>query len=160
MKNKFITKTTLFALIMAVSACPPNSKKDKSVTCEEQFPAVEKWHLVIDEKNLPKFGPFPQSGYINAKGDTIIPLDTYRCLSDTFEYYGLIEEIQGDRKMYGIDKKGKKLFEAVPNGEGYACIENDGRIMIQKNGKFGYANHKGKIVIQPQYSCAESFYEG
>ena len=62
--------------------------------------------------------------------------------------------------MFGIDKSGKKLFEAVHDGEGYAITEYEGRIMVQKNGKFGFANHKGEIVIQPKYTCAESFYKG
>jgi len=160
MKTNLTTKIMFLTIIVAGSACLPSSKNDKSENCEEQFPDVEQWTLITDENILSKFGPFPQSGYLNADGDTIIPFDTYRCLSDTFKYYGLIEDIQGDYNMYGIDKAGKKLFEAVPDGEGYATIEYDGRIMIQKNGKYGYANHKGEIVIQPQYSCAENFNNG
>ncbi len=160
MNNNLTAKLMLCTVIMIFTACLPSSKNDKVDNCEEQFPNVEKWTLIIDENSSSEFGPFPQSGYLNAKGDTIIPLDTYRCLSDTFEYYGLIEEIRGDSKMYGIDKTGKKLFEAVHDGEGYAFIEYDGRIMFQKNGKYGYANHKGEIVIQAQYSCAENFHEG
>lgn len=160
MKNISFTKIMFLSIIMFGAACQPSGKNDNSENCEEQFPDVEKWILIIDENSLSKFGPFPQSGYLNAQGDTIIPVDSYRCLSDTFEYFGLIEDIRGNRKMYGIDKAGKKLFEAVPDGEGYATIEYDGRIMIQKNGKYGYANHKGEVVIQPQYSCAENFNNG
>lgn len=159
MKNKLTTKTMFFALILG-AACQQNGKSTKSENCNEQFPNIERWSLITDENSMSKFGPFPKTGYLNAKGDTVIPFDTYRCLSDTFEYYGLIQDIKGDGKMYGIDKTGKKLFEAVPDGEGYACIEYDGRIMIQQNGKYGYANHKGEIIIPAQYKCAENFYRG
>jgi hypothetical protein len=96
---------------------------------------------------------------VNEKGDTMIQLDSYRCLSETFEYFGLVQDVKGDGKMYGIDKKGSKLFEAVPDGEGYAIEEIEGRIKIQKDGKYGFANHEGDIVIEPIYACADNFYK-
>ncbi|MEC5395327.1 WG repeat-containing protein [Bergeyella sp. RCAD1439] len=33
-------------------------------------------------------------------------------------------------------------------------------ILITENGKYGFANSKGEIVIKPSYDCASSFYEG
>ena len=159
MKNTLKTSFKLLMIALFILSCKTSDNIKKLKTCEENIPKCEKWILVMGDSES-KFGPFGKSGYINSKGDTTIPLDAYRCLSDTFEYYGLIEEIRGDRKMYGIDKTGKKLFEAVHDGEGFACIEYDGRIIIQKNGKYGFANHKGEIVIEPKYSCAENFREG
>ncbi|MFN4951697.1 MAG: WG repeat-containing protein [Flavobacteriales bacterium] len=160
MKQLLEISLKILICVIYATSCDTNSTEDNIKGCEDSFPTIEKWTLIVDEDSESKFGPFPKSGYINSKGDTTIPLDVYRCLSDTFEYFGIVHELRGNYQMFAIDKTGKKLFEAVPDGEGFAIKEYEGRIMIQKNGKFGFANHKGEIVIQPKYTCAESFYKG
>jgi len=60
----------------------------------------------------------------------------------------------------GIDKNEKILFEAVWNGEGSFVPETEGRIMITKNNKYGFANHKGEIVIEPKYTRTNVFSKG
>lgn len=58
-----------------------------------------------------------------------------------------------------IDSTGAFLFEVFPydNGPDYP---SDGLIRIQDNGKVGYANLDGKIVIPPSFECAYPFKNG
>jgi hypothetical protein len=154
MTNQIIIFLSLFYLLLSSYGC------NKNKNCQEDnFPKTEKWFLYRDTITS-KHGSWPRNGYFNEKGDTMIPLDKYFCTTDTFEYYGVVMEITNGR-LIGIDKNGKELFEAVPSGEGfYPFEEKEGRIMITKNGKYGFANHKGEIVIEPKYTCAESFSNG
>lgn len=115
---------------------------------------------VIDEDNMSIHSPFGyRSGYISITGDTIIPFDKYaRCYTDTFKHYAIV--YSKERGLIGINQQEQKLFHAVWNGEGGPIEEQDGMILIQENGQYGFANAQGEIVIAPIYSCAESFYNG
>jgi len=159
MRDNSTATFLLFILTFFFIACKPSNTTEQK-TCEDNFPVIEKYKLIIAEEDISSFGPFPKSGYVNTNGDTIINIDEYRCLSDTFEYFGLVQDIKGDGKYFGIDKQRNILFEAVPNGEGYAIEESEGRKMIQKNGKYGFANHKGEIIIESIFSCAETLRDG
>jgi hypothetical protein len=68
--------------------------------------------------------------------------------------------LDSKRGLIGIDRNENKLFNAVWKGDGSPLEESDGMILITEDGKYGYANFKGEIVIQPIYSCAHSFYKG
>lgn len=160
MRKISVYRVIPFVLMVLLINCSIIEKKGNQKTCNDHFLALEKWVLNVDEESTSKYGSFPQSGYVNETGDIMIPLDEYRCLSDTFEYYGIVQDIKGDGKIYGINKKGEKIFEAVPDGEGFALEEYEGRIMIQRNGKFGFANHAGEVVIEPTFTCAENFRDG
>ena len=118
------------------------------------------WHLIKNYDQVSKHKPFGYtSGYVNQNGDTIIPLDKYaRCFTETAKYYAIVyDKKQG---LIGIDLNEKKLFNAVWNGEGSEIKESEGMILIVENGKYGFANSKGKIIIEPKYKCAESFENG
>jgi len=164
MKDRISGLLKFLFIIMVITGCTTGGEKEKTKTCEDNFPSVEKWLKVVDEESLSNYGPFPKSGYVNEKGDTMIPLDEYYCISDTFEYFALVQEIKtADRKIFGIDKQGNKLFEAVPGMEpGDVLEEYERRIVIQKDAKYGFANHKGDIVIEPVYTCIQGrgFFNG
>ena len=118
------------------------------------------WLLVENYDQTSKVKPFGYtSGYVSKNGDTIIPLDKYgRCFTDTFSYYAIVfDTIRG---LIGINKNEEKLFNAVWSGEGTPIQESEGMILIVENGKYGFANSKGKIVIKPKYKCAQSFFNG
>lgn len=119
------------------------------------------WYLIQNDEQVSRHSDVfaYTSGYIDAKGDTVIPLDKYtRCFTDTVRNYVIVLTAEG--KLIGINKKEKKLFNAVWSGEGTPVGESDGMILITENGKYGFANSKGEIVIKPSYDCASSFYEG
>jgi hypothetical protein len=87
------------------------------------------------------------------------PTSFRKQFSDTFEYYAIVFDIENE-ELIGINKAQKKLFDALFTMEMEAMPERDGRLLIISDNKYGFVNHKGEIVIEPQYSCAESFYNG
>ncbi|WP_160110636.1 WG repeat-containing protein [Aequorivita lipolytica] len=96
------------------------------------------------------------SGYLNSKGDTIVPIGKYYyCYTDTIRNFGMIVEKETG-KILGIDQNANELFEVYKydNGPDYT---RDGLFRIIQNGKFGFANENGEIVIQPKYKCARPF---
>lgn len=116
--------------------------------------------LVQNDNQTSKFSPLGYtSGYVSTKGDTVIPLDKYpRCYTENFRYYAIV--LDSERGLIGIDRNENKLFNSVWTGEGTPIEESEGMILITENGKYGYANNKGKIVIKPTFNCAGSFYQG
>jgi len=97
-------------------------------------------------------------GYISIDGDTIIPAGTYAwCYTDTFRTFAIVAENSG--QLVAIDRQQNQLYEVFnyDNGPDYA---SDGLFRIFKNGKIGYAALDGRIVIEPQFSCAFPFNDG
>lgn len=100
-------------------------------------------------------------GYLNKKGDTIIPAGTFNmCFTDTFSNFAYVY----DKKLFGeetvaINRNQEVIFDVFlfDNGPDYL---SDGFFRIKRNGKIGYADKTGKIVIDPQYSCAFPFENG
>jgi hypothetical protein len=98
------------------------------------------------------------SGYRNLKGDTVIPVGKYYyCYTDTLREFAIVTEKKG--KTIGIDRNENKLFEVFWFDNGPDPFV-EGLFRIIKDGKIGYANPKGEIVIAPQYTCAFPFENG
>lgn len=97
-------------------------------------------------------------GYKNKKGDTIIPFGKYmQCFTDTFIHFAIVyDKNNTDSKMVAINRKDEIIFDAYyyDNGPDYI---SDGLFRIKRNGKIGYANEKGEIVIDAVYACANPF---
>ena len=99
------------------------------------------------------------SGYLNLKGDTIIPIEKYYyCYTDTIRNFGMVIE-KGTGKIIGIDQNANELFEVVKFDNGPDYIEN-GLFRIIKNNLYGYANKNGEIIIEPKFKCAHPFFIG
>ncbi len=97
-------------------------------------------------------------GYINTKGDTIIPSGKYlMCFTDTIQEIGFV--LSKENGFICIDNKDKFLFQVFnyDNGPDYP---SEGLFRIVKEGKIGYANLHGKVVIEPQFKCAWPFENG
>ena len=97
-------------------------------------------------------------GYINTKGDTVIPIGKYAiCYTDKFYKFAIVS--LRDRGIVGIDRKETILFNVYPfdNGPDYP---SNGLFRIIMEGKIGYADENGDIIIQPQFDCAYPFEHG
>ncbi|NJO90703.1 MAG: WG repeat-containing protein [Chloroflexia bacterium] len=79
------------------------------------------------------------------------------CFTDTIKTFGVV--VDENSRFIAIDKGENVLFEVFryDNGPDYF---SEGLLRIVKNGKIGYANEQGKIVIEPQYDCAWPFANG
>lgn len=100
-------------------------------------------------------------GYVNQDGDTIIPYGRFTVgFSDTILTYGIVlEKIDGNEELIGINQNGERLYEVVWFDNGPDYIE-EGMFRISRDGKIGFADTTGKIVIEPNFACAYPFYEG
>jgi len=99
-----------------------------------------------------------KSGYMNLKGDTVIPLGKYfYCFTDTFCRMAIVQKQDG--KLLGIDRNEKELFQVFWCDNGPDPF-SDGLFRIVDKGKIGYANMVGQILIEPQYDCAFPFKDG
>ncbi len=99
-----------------------------------------------------------ESGYINANGDTIIPVGKYLyCYTDTLRDLAIVTRKSG--KTIGIDRNDRELFEVFWYDNGPDPV-TEGLFRIVKKGKIGYANEQGEVVIAPQYACAFPFQNG
>jgi hypothetical protein len=152
------TVLKLIIIVLHLTSCGTNENLNQNITCDENIPKCEKW-LLIQDSATSRAGFGFKSGYINEKGDTVVSLDRYLCYTDTFEYYAIVFDIESNN-LIGINKAQKKLFNALFTTDGEPVHEGDGRLLIVSENKYGFVNHMGQIVIEPKYSCAESFLAG
>ncbi len=95
-------------------------------------------------------------GYLNKWGKEVIPL-SYEAASDFTEKKAVVKVASGRFALIGLT--GKILYEySYPDvrelGDGLLVFQN------QENGKFGYMDEAGNVVIQPQFAGAEAFRNG
>lgn len=100
-------------------------------------------------------------GYVNQKGDTVIPIGKYaNCFTTKFRTFAWVyDKNLTAGKVVAIDKNERILFEAYmfDNGTDYT---SEGLFRIIRNGKIGFANENGEVVIAPVYACADEFRNG
>jgi len=95
-----------------------------------------------------------RSGFINTKGDVVIPL-SFNGASDFHEGMAVVEV---DGKWGFIDTSGKVVIQPSYN---CALDFSEGLAPVQlSDGKWEFINKKGNIVVQPKYERAASFSEG
>ncbi len=127
-----------------------------SMGCEVQT-GEEYLRKVLLEGEQDEIGT--RCGYVHSStGDTVIAIGKYYyCYTDTIRTYGIV--VKHDNTCVAIDRKGKELFRVYwfDNGPDYA---SDGLFRIIQNGKIGYADTAGNIIIPPMYECAEPFANG
>ncbi|WML49902.1 WG repeat-containing protein [Neobacillus sp. PS3-34] len=95
-------------------------------------------------------------GYLNRWGKEVIPLE-YESATDFNNGKAVVKIKNGPFVLIGLTGKVLHTYQ-------FAHVSNysEGLIAFQreKNGKFGYINEQGKVVIEPQFTFAEPFIEG
>jgi hypothetical protein len=137
-------KKLIYGIIISLLILACSSKKEDYL--------IKFYNGEFDEIGVP-------SGYLNSKGDTIIPIGKYYyCYTDTIRDFGMVIE-NGTGKILGIDQNNTELFEVFKSDNGPDYV-SDGLFRIIKNEKIGYADENGIVVIKPKYKCASSFVLG
>jgi hypothetical protein len=77
-----------------------------------------------------------------------------------FDSDGLAAVSPLDGTFMYVNRKGKALITGVPRFENGADFFHDGLVRIVRNGKYGFANIAGKVVIPPVYDGAMYFDKG
>jgi hypothetical protein len=96
-------------------------------------------------------------GYINRKGETILPLQ-WGDADDFYEGFAKVGGTKGDDELYGfIDKKGNWVVQPI-----YQRANNfsEGLAVVSKDDKYGFVNAQGKEVIPCQFEDAANFHHG
>ncbi len=99
-----------------------------------------------------------KTGYVNAQGDTVIAMGKYKyCFTDTLKTIAIV--MDQDNLFKAIDVNDNILYQVKTYDNGPDYI-SDGLFRIIIDGKTGYANEAGEIIIQPQYACTSPFEDG
>lgn len=96
--------------------------------------------------------------YVNKKGDTIIPFGKYNATcNDTIKTYAILTK--DSMGFIGIDRNEKILYKVFYFDNGPDELK-EGLFRVIRNGKIGFANEFGEIVIPCQFDCAYYFENG
>ncbi len=107
------------------------------------------------------FSPGTSCGYRNLKGEIILRKGKYNyCFTDTFKNFAFVsDEKLTNSKVVAIDRNENILFDVYMFDNGPDELE-DGLFRIVRNGKIGYSDKNGVVVIEPKYECADKFENG
>jgi hypothetical protein len=95
---------------------------------------------------------------LNAQGKLLI---TARYLSRlSFDSHGLALVFSDDEGWTYVDRTGTVLVTGVPSTDNTPDSFHDGLVRIVRGKKYGFADRKGRIVIEPVYDGATSFWHG
>jgi hypothetical protein len=162
---KFSQLIILVFSIISASSCGQKSEKeatnytyfDKS---HSDSTTKESLIAVTDEEYL-QYGS--RVAYLNKKGDTIIPFGKYGYLgTDTLTHYANVFEYPTDSsggRRIAIDRNQNTLYDLVffDNGPDYF---HEGLVRAERNGKMGFADKYGQIVIPCEYDFVGWFEDG
>lgn len=115
---------------------------------------------VTDEEYL-QYGS--RVAFLNIKGDTIIPFGKYAYLgTDTLIHYANVIEFPKD-SSYGrwisIDRNQNTLYDLV-SFDNRPDYFHEGLVRAKRNGKMGFADKYGQIIIPCEYDFVWWFEDG
>lgn len=141
-----------------------HKKIDKTNTADQLYTDIK-----IDSGNNYLIAVFKDSSYelgspfafINLQKDTIIPFGKYsHCWTDTLRNFAIVYDSINTKGMtVAIDKNEHILFDIV-FFDNWPDEIHDGLFRVKRNGKIGFANSKGEIIIPCQFVCAYGFENG
>ncbi len=106
------------------------------------------------------------SGYIDHQGKMVIkPTNRFTSLYAFHEGRAIVYPEKLVAKCYFIDKQGRLIR---PQDKNLICNENldanprfsEGLLVVVKNGKYGYIDQNGRLVISTKFEGAQNFSEG
>lgn len=97
-----------------------------------------------------------KKGYCDRKSGNLIIKYQFEYADDFSE--GLAAVINDEGNAYYIDMTGEKAF-VTPEGVTDIAGFSEGLARIKMDGKYGYIDNKGEIVIEPQFEDAGAFFK-
>ncbi|NMM50801.1 WG repeat-containing protein [Marinigracilibium pacificum] len=152
--------------IMCFSSCKRSDESSMGFNFEyyniQDSEIISKTDLIaVTDEDYLQFGA--RVAYINNHGDTIIPLGRYSYYgTDTLKYFANVIEHPNDStwgRMVAIDRNQNILFDLVMFDNGPEPFK-DGMLRVSRNGKMGFANKFGQVVIPCDYEYARWFENG
>ncbi len=161
--NQFIILTISLVVLFACSGQKTNQETDDNSNSYYDKKDVNSTHTLIAVTNEQDLEYGAQVAYINLQGDTIIPFGKYAYLgTDTLKHFANVMTVSKNStsdKWVAIDGQGNTLYDIVTfdNGPDYF---KEGLVRAERNGKMGFANEYGQIVIPCKYDFAWPFEGG
>lgn len=163
MKN--IRIVLIGVVILTFSSC--RERIEREITNYEYFDISntemlsQKIGYAITDEEFLQYGA--RVAYINENEDTIIPFGKYAYYgTDTLAHFANVIEHPNDStfgRQVGINQQQKVLFDIVMFDNGPEPF-NEGLLRVIRNGKMGYADEYGKVVIPCIYDYARWFNNG
>ncbi|OHX65413.1 WG repeat-containing protein [Flammeovirga pacifica] len=137
----------------------PHSDEDIIVYTDLTIDAPDNYLIAFSSDSLIELGS--PIGYVDAQGDTIIPIGKYsHCWVDTLKHFAIVfDSIKTNNEVFAIDRNENRLFD-IYFFDNWIDEPQEGLFRVKRNGKVGFANENGEIVIPCIYSCAYRFYDG
>lgn len=100
--------------------------------------------------------------YLNERGDTIVPYGKYRyCQTDTITEIGFVYENKPKKsRIVCINDAGKELFYVFKCDNGPDYLKEGLFRMMDEQGRIGFADSSGNVVIHPQFLYTTPFTNG
>lgn len=77
-----------------------------------------------------------------------------------FDSYGLASVLSARDGWVYVNRKGRVVIKGVAEMDNGADWFHNGLVRIFRNGKYGFANRRGQVVISPVYDGASNFEKG
>lgn len=162
-------KTTSSILIALCAVCMLSCKENSAVEvityeyCNKQDAdtLVTAELIAVTDEEFLQLGS--RVAYLDIDGDTIIPFGKYAYMgTDTLVHFANVIEHANDGsygRIIAIDRNQNVLYDIVlfDNGPDYF---NEDLVRALRNGKMGFANKYGQIVIPCEYDFAGWFENG
>ena len=165
----FVMRTTISIITMAtlltIASCRQTIEReyidhDYFNMATSDTIGASKLFAVTDEKFL-QYGA--RVTYVDNSGDTIIPFGKFAYYgTDTLTHYANVLESSNDStfaRQVAIDRNQRILFDLVMFDNGPEPF-NEGLTRVLRDGKMGYANKFGQVIIPCIYDYAKWFDKG
>lgn len=105
-----------------------------------------------------EFGSHPECLTLNKQGQLVLAPSLAKRLS--FGAEGLASVYSSRLGWMYVNRKGKIVIRGVATMDNGADYFSDGLVRFAQNGKWGYANARGRVVVVPAYDGALPFDNG
>lgn len=150
---------SIFIILIALGCGSPEIKLHKLNSYYNVATIYSDYLISYSDNNEFSYGA--SCGYKNLQGKIVIPKGKYsHCQTDTFRHFAIVfDEKQTNSEIVAIDRKERILFD-VYMFDTFPDESSEGLFRVKRNGKVGYANDYGQIVIPCKFQCADPFKGG
>ena len=101
------------------------------------------------------FSEYGKWGYMEKDGEVVVS-PRFLAASEFSEHVG---GVQSETEKYFIDQRGQRVLTFPIEWQSTTCL-SDGLAAFCVNGKWGYCDKNGKVLIAPKFDDFRLFYEG
>ena len=162
MSDRSIVKTLMIATVLVLAVASIAEAQDSAAASARQTSAPHGASSTDESHGIPclfdpERGEVPDCLHQSREGRLSVAPQIVKQLD--FDAYGLAAVRSPEGWMY-VNRSGKVVVASVTVMDNGADSFHDGLVRIVRNGKYGFANRTGRIVIAPIYDGAMDFENG